>query len=343
MGALVDWYAVLGVRPEATEAELRAAWRAVARALHPDTTPGEAAADRFQLAREAWGLLGDASRRATHDAACRAYADAVAPLPAGLVERLVGVRAPEAASGQDLRCQLDIPAALAVTGGERALTLPGRRACGDCGETGLAPRGRPLVCGRCGGRGFIVTRPVLRATSEPCPACDAAGWVPERACEGCGGRGELEAERRVIVPIPPGVATGVTLRVAGAGLRGPGRGPPGDLLVAIRVAPGPWEVRGTDWTGPLEVPFWLALTGGALDAETPWGTRRIAIPASTAEGTLLRLSGLGVGRRGDGYLRVAYGWPAALSREQAEALRVWGEAVWTAQGRVAATATVEDS
>jgi molecular chaperone DnaJ len=329
----VDWYATLGVAPEATESELRTAWRLLARALHPDAAGDEEAAERFAHAREAWENLSDPARRASHDSAREAFAERVAPLPSGFVERVVGVLRPEPRRGRDLRCELEVPAELAITGGAREVQVPGLQGCEACRGTGLARGARPLCCRRCGGRCFVVTRPVLRATSEPCPRCDAAGWEPERACAPCGGRGRREGLIMVTVEVPAGVRSGRVLRLPRRGLPGEGAAEAGDLQVVVRVADGPWVVEGDDWTATLEVPFWLALAGGAAEALTPWGARVVQLPRGTAEGALLRLAGLGVGRRGDGYLAVRFTWPRQLQSDEGEALRRWGEAVAAREAR----------
>jgi molecular chaperone DnaJ len=324
----VDWYAVLGVAPDAAEGDLRAAWRGLARALHPDAHGADpTVASRFQLAREAFERLSDPAARAAHDAARRHFAEAVAPLPRGLVERVFGARGPEAGRGEDWRCTLTLPASAAVTGAERAVSLPGQVRCARCDGTGLAAADRPVLCGGCGGRCFEVRRPVLRVQGEPCQRCDAVGWVPDIGCAGCAGRGHVTGERTVEVRIPPGLQAGDVVRVAGAGGAGRGGAPPGDLRVVVAFSGEGLEVSGDDWTAPIRVPFWVAVAGGLREFGTPWGPRLVQIPAGTREGALLRLAGLGVGRRGDGYLRVVLAWPEALTGSEADALRAWGEGV----------------
>jgi molecular chaperone DnaJ len=181
----------------------------------------------------------------------------------------------------------------------------------------------------------------LRATSVPCGACDAAGWVPEHACAGCGGRGAVAAERAIEVVIPAGLRAGATVTVAGAGLPARGRGQAGDLRVVLDLAPGRWEVAGTDWTGPVEVPFWLALAGGTWEADTPWGPRVVALPPGTREGAVLRLGGLGVGRQGDGFLIVRLRWPERLTPDERSALRQWGEGVIAREAAAGDSASVD--
>jgi molecular chaperone DnaJ len=327
--APIDWYAVLGVAPDAADGALREAWRELARRWHPDRAGnGAAARHRFELVQAAWGALGDAERRAAHDATRARFADRVAPLPAGIIERTVGVRRPDLSPGRNRRCRLTVEAFDVITGCQRTLLLPGEGPCGDCGGSGLAPLGRPHLCTRCGGRCFVAVRPVLRAVGEPCPACDAAGWEPHPACAGCGGSGRREVEVSLTVEVPAGAKSGAIITVPGHGERGRGGAPAGDLEVQLDVASGgPYKVRGKDWEAEVEIPFWRALVGGPHEVRTPWGARVVKLPPRTEAGELLCLSGLGVGREGDGYLRVRVRWPEDLSSEEMAELVAWGEKV----------------
>lgn len=184
------------------------------------------------------------------------------------------------------------------------------------------------MCRRCGGRAFVVTRPVLRAVGEPCPGCDAGGWEPDPPCASCAGTGEVEVDVSVVVDVPAGVVDGAVLVIAGFGERGVGGVPRGDLEVCVEIQPdGPYRLRGKDWESDAVIPFWRALAGGPFEVQTPWGRRVLKLPPRTEGGELLCLSGLGVGREGDGYLRVRLGWPEALSEAEIAALVAWGEGV----------------
>ncbi len=327
--APVDWYAVLGVEPEAPDASLREAWRVLARRWHPDRAGnGAEARHRFELVQAAYRAVGDPEGRAAHDAARRRFADAVAPLPAGLIERLVGVRRPDLAPGRNRRCRLTVDAVDVITGCQRCIVLPGEGPCGACGGSGLGALGRPRLCDRCGGRAFVVVRPVLRAVGEPCPACDAAGWRPDPPCSRCAGAGREARDVSVEVEVPAGAADGAILLVPGHGEPGAGGAAAGDLEVRLEVRPGgPYVVRGKDWEADVDIPFWRALVGGPFEVATPWGPRVLKLPPRTEAGERLCLPGLGVGHEGDGFLRVRVRWPEDLNKDEMDELVAWGERV----------------
>jgi molecular chaperone DnaJ len=327
--APVDWYAVLGVAPDADLETMRDAWRALARVWHPDRSgASEAGRHRFHAVQSAWQVLGQPERRALHDAERRHWADRVAPLPRGFIERLVGVRPSEPERGRNRRCRVVLGGAEVITGRRVTLELPTLTDCQECGGTGLHALGMPVLCDRCGGRCFEVHRPVLRAVGAPCERCDAAGWVPKPPCRACQGRGRRTVDAPVSFDLPGGLRDGARVVVRGLGEPGRGGAEAGDLEVDVSIEPGaPWRIEGADWFGECEVPFWRALAGGRVEVATPWGPRIVRLPAGTCEGERLCLEGLGVERRGDGFLAVRLRWPDDLDDEEIAALVRWGEAV----------------
>jgi len=285
------------------------------------------ARDHFEAVQNAYEVLGSEEARIAHDAARRSYADQVAPLPAGLVERFIGVRRSEAPLGRNRLYRLTVSSRDAITGDKYEIDLPDAVSCRPCGGTGLAPMGRPVLCDVCGGRCFSVVRPVLRAVGEPCERCHAAGWVPNRPCEDCQGSGSVAGVRVVTVAVPAGIADKAQLRLSGHGEAPPSGGDRGDLIVAVDLADGDYRVAGDDWEADAGIPFWRALAGGPWTVQTPWGERVIKLHQGTRDGDLLCLAGLGVGKRGDGYLRVTCIWPTALTRAERDSLVAWGEAL----------------
>ncbi|MHC1791521.1 DnaJ domain-containing protein [Solidesulfovibrio sp.] len=236
---LPDYYAALGVAEDADADALRQAYRRRARDCHPDANPDDATAvEGFLRIARAYAVLGDAARRADYDRA-RRYVRAVdragAVLPAtppGSVASLV--RAAAARQGLGGRRTLDIPHTLARSGGRLALDLGQGGPCPDCGGSGSLPR----PCWMCDGRGGIWQPDGPATVAAPCPACHGQGLfrVPCPVCRGSGRHGRrLQAS----LVIPPGTPDGTELCIPGAGDPGPAGGPPGDLLLTLRLFTAP--------------------------------------------------------------------------------------------------------
>jgi len=322
------WYGVLGVTPDADAEELRRAWRALAARWHPDQAraPAVAAAAeaRLKVINEAWTLLSDPERRRAHDAELLALALAHTP-SASWIDRVFGVRPRAPEPGRNRRYRATVPLADVVRGTERVVELPTWRACPGCDGAAWDPEGPPIVCGACGGRSEVVTRPVVRAAWDGCGACAGRGWVPARACPTCQGAGRVPDVERIVVPIPAGVRAGELLRVRGHGEPGE---PMGDLLVEVQVEPDArFEVRGLDVVHRRAVPLWLALTGGRLEVATAWGPAVVTLPAGARAGDELRLPGWGVAHEGDQRVVLEIEWPQRLDADARAALEAWARAL----------------
>lgn len=338
-----DFYELLGVRRSASDAEIKAAYRRLARELHPDSGHGDPdAEERFKLVTLAYETLRDPEKRRVYDA----YG------PEGLRQgaRTGGVdfgdlseifeaffgrgfasgvtrRGPP--QGADVEVAARLTFSEAVFGAEPEVTVRAAVACDTCGGSGARPGTTPVTCGGCGGSGEVrrVRQSILgqMVTSGPCPQCGGLGEEVASPCPDCAGEGRVVDERVLSIKVPPGVDDGSVLRVPGGGSIGPRRGPPGDLYVHLRVAADErFNREGVDLVHVLRVPVTQAALGAQLSIETLDGPQEVELPAGSQTGKVIRLRGLGVPHRrgrGDLLLTVVVETPVDLSGEQAELLR----------------------
>lgn len=229
--------------------------------------------------------------------------------------------------GRDLEAKLEIPFAQAMKGGKAKLTLLREDTCPACGGSGAAPGSRTESCPQCGGRGTVTITQGRFAVSRPCPHCYGRGTIISQPCSRCRGKGRSPARRTISLKIPAGVSSGTKLKLKGEGEAGPGGGPPGDLLVGIRVAPHPtFSRKGDRLYTRLSIDFATAALGGKVKVSTLTGSATLKIPPGTQPGTTFKLKGLGppgakTGRRGDLYVKVNVAVPQKLTPEQKESLK----------------------
>lgn len=328
-------YALLGLTPDADLETIKRAWKRAATRWHPDLRGANA---RFDAAREAWQVLSDPGARRLYDAELQASVDAAVAAMSklagtqrigGVVSRVFGVRERPPEAGRNRRLRLSVGLAEAVHGTEREVQLGADVRCDACDATGAGPEGRTVVCDGCGGIGDVLSHGLLRSSWSPCAACLGLGWVPRPPCATCAGRGVVAGTTPWIVPVPGGTRQGQLLKIAGAGEASPNGGAAGDLIVEIDIRPHAFlSVDGVDVRCDRPVPFWLASSGGRVEVPTLGGTARIAIPAGTRHGEVLRMAGFGLKHakgKGDQLVTVHVELPATLDAVQAAALRAWGE------------------
>lgn len=341
-----DYYALLEVRPDATDEEIKRAYRRKARQLHPDSTGGNAESEaRFKEVSRAYEVLRDPERRARYD---RFGPEGVEAPTGGMADAFFGgglgdifdaffggatgaPRHPGPLRGSDAEVVLELDLRQAVFGAEREVTVEQYTACAACAGSGARPGTTAVRCPDCQGSGELrrVRQSILGqvVTAVPCTRCRGLGEHVPSPCPDCSGDGRRVQQRSFTVEVPAGVDQGSTLRLTGRGPAGPRGGPAGDLYVHLVVRPDERFSRsGDDLQAVLPVSMTQAALGATVDFETLDGAEHIAIAPGTHSGAVVRLRGRGVphvrGRgRGDLLVHVAVETPTDLTKEQEELLR----------------------
>jgi len=334
-----DPYELLGVATDASEQEIKKAFRQLARQLHPDVNAHDPDAEaKFKEAAEAYEILSDAERRATYDRyghdglRSGGYApnfDAFGSI-SDLFNAFFGGAAGRAgqAQGGDVAVRVDIELIDAAHGTTAEVAYEAVERCEHCNGNGAEP-GTPIeTCERCGGAGALqsIARTPFgqMVRTMTCDACHGDGRVPSQPCASCRGRGRVTATRRLTVDVPAGIADGQRIRVGGRGHEGEAGAPAGDLYVLVGVREDPRFLReGDDLITALDVPAPRAALGGTLEIPTLEGTSTIELPAGTQPGEVLTTRGEGMpslrrGRRGDLRVVVNVVVPRRLTDEQRE-------------------------
>ncbi|MBW3618773.1 MAG: molecular chaperone DnaJ [Actinobacteria bacterium] len=328
-----DYYAVLGVPQDASADDIKKAYRKLARANHPDSTPDDPAAEqRFKEVGEAYAVLGDEDKRREYDE-IRKLAATGGGFGAGgfggggfggggfedgdlgdVLRTIFGQAGGGRAGGpfgggfgtprgrprkgRDLTADVHLSFGDALAGVKTKLRVSGDGPCETCNGVGAAPGTTPHTCTTCGGSGQVTVDQGMFSIANACPACGGRGRVIETPCPTCGGAGRVTRPRDLTVKIPAGVKDGATIRVAGRGGPGANGGPAGDVLVKVHVEPDRvFGRRGDDVTVDVPVTFAEAALGTKLRVPTPdGGTTTIRIPAGTASGRTFRVRGKGAPR-----------------------------------------------
>jgi molecular chaperone DnaJ len=343
-----DYYEVLGVAKDASDKDIKKAYRKLALQFHPDRNPGDKEAESsFKEAAEAYEVLSDAEKRSTYDRfghaglkgsgfqgfsgtdeIFSAFGDMFADLFGfgGGGGRGRGGPRSGPRRGSDLRYDLPIEMTEAASGLSREINITRSEPCEPCHGTGGEPGTDPVPCATCGGRGEVISNQGFLQIRTTCPRCRGAGRSYAKHCDACSGRGVQERERKLTVNIPPGVDTGVQLRLHGEGEPGGGGGPPGNLHVVIHVRPHEkFERHGDELVCRIDVSFPQASLGGEVEVPTLDGRARVDVPAGTQTGDLLRLRGQGMPnlrtkQRGDQVMQVFVKTPTKLTDRERELL-----------------------
>jgi molecular chaperone DnaJ len=352
----MDFYAILGLPRVATLIEIKRAYRRLARRYHPDINPGDGEAEaRFKQIAEAYAILSDLDRRRTYDQTGRAdmlgqepdarsYGfegfDFSASVGAGaattfgdLFADMFGAATRETADdtrrGADLHATLTVSFEEAVRGAERMVTVMRCQTCAHCLGAGQLTSAAER-CAACHGAGALRSARGHMVFSKSCGRCGGRGTVPAR-CPRCGGHGVEVRSESVAVTVPPGTVDGAEMRLAGQGNAGPRGGPPGELVVGIRVQPHTlFRREGDDLHVVLPIAVHEAALGARVEVPTLDGPARLRVPSGTQSGQRFRLQQRGVpsgrdGRRGDLVVEVRLVLPRALDERSKELLRQFGE------------------
>ncbi|MGD8977823.1 MAG: molecular chaperone DnaJ [Gammaproteobacteria bacterium] len=345
-----DYYEVLDLARNATEAEIKRAYRRLAMKYHPDRNPDQEDGDgRFKEAKEAYEVLSDPRKRAAYDQFGHAGLSGGGAGPGGFSagdafsdifgdvfgDIFGGGRRGRSRvfRGADLRYELDLELEQAAFGDTVTVTIPVMSECGSCGGSGAEPGSTPKTCDTCGGQGAVRMQQGFFSVQQSCPRCRGTGTVIDDPCGECRGQGRVRETRSLSVKVPAGVDTGDRIRLGGEGEAGRNGGPPGDLYVEINVRPHRiFERQGADLACEVPISFATAVLGGSVDVPALAGQVNLKIPEETQSGKVFRLRGKGVkpvrgGSVGDLLVRVVVETPVKLSREQRRLLKDFDESI----------------
>ena len=332
-----DFYKDLGVSPDATQDEIKKAYRKLARDLHPDANPGDAKAEeRFKAVSEANAVLSDPAKRREYDETRRLFASGGMPggfrpgaggfsggtgatfdigdlfggaegglgdLFGGLFNRGGGASAGRSRPrrGGDVETETTLDFRDAVKGVTVPLRLTSPAPCTTCHGSGAQPGTSPRVCPHCNGSGVVSRNQGAFGFSEPCDDCRGTGSIIDNPCSDCRGTGIQNRTRTITVRVPAGIKDGSRIRLAGQGEAGLRGAPSGDLYVTVHVRPDRVFGReGDDLTLVLPVSYGELVLGGTVSVPTLDGRVGLKIPPGTADGRVLRVRGRGVPKRGGG-------------------------------------------
>jgi molecular chaperone DnaJ len=348
-----DYYKILGVGKNASDEEIKKAYRKLARQYHPDRNAGDKKAEeRFKEISQAHDVLSDPDKRKAYDrgtgpfgfgtggggfdpgAFSGSFSDILSNLfgSGGAAQRGPGGRQGDVRSGRaaprgrDLETEVSLTFDQAVNGAQVPLAVPTSKACPTCHGTGAKPGTTPKVCPVCDGRGVEAQSQGIFSISQPCSNCGGSGTVIEDPCPTCHGSGAQRSVRRLRVNIPAGVRDGSRVRLAGKGEAGLRGSQAGDLYVITRVPDSPvfkWAGDNLEVEVPLTIPE--AVQGAVVEVPTLKGSKRLRVAPGTKHGTVQRLRGEGAPRlgakgRGDIHYRFLIDVPATLTPEQQDAV-----------------------
>lgn len=347
-----DYYEVLDVGRNATEEEIKRAYRKLAVKFHPDKNPDDPhAEEKFKELGEAYDVLMDSDKRAAYDRfGHAAFAQGgvgfgrggfhdpfdifrevfgEGGFGGGIFETFfggAGARTEDRQRGSDLRYDMQIKLEEAAFGAEKEIEIEKLETCDKCHGSGAEPSSRTISCPTCNGRGQVISSRGFFHISQTCPRCRGAGEVIEKPCHQCRGEGRVEKLSRIKLKIPAGVGDGSQLRSLHNGEAGIRGGAQGDLYVVIHIKEHEvFQRDGDNLYCEVPIPFSLAALGGHVDVPTLQGKADLKVPAGTQSGQIFKLRGKGItninGRdRGDLLARLIVEVPSHLNAEQRRVL-----------------------
>ena len=357
-----DYYEVLGVEKNASDAEIKKAYRKLAMKYHPDQNPGDKTAEeKFKEVNEAYEVLSDADKKARYDQYGFAGVDpnfnpnAGSPFGGfgggggfgfGDLGDIFGdffgggstssARRSAPSKGQNVVAEIEISFEDAAFGCEREITFGRIEPCATCHGTGCRDGAQPETCSYCHGTGTVRTQQnfmgMTMQSNQPCPKCGGQGKIIKDACPTCRGKGKVRRNKTIRVKVPAGIDNGQSFRVRDEGNAGANGGPNGDLLVTVRVRKHDIFVRdGANVLCEMPITFAQAALGATIEVPTLDGKVRYTVPEGTQTGTTFRLRGKGIQyvgykTRGDQFVTVVVETPQKLNARQKELLRQFDEA-----------------
>ena len=349
-----DYYKVLDLPRNASEVDIKKAYRRLAMKFHPDRNPGDHDAEEsFKVAKEAYEVLSDAPKRAIYDQHGHAGLEASRNTAPGggfhgaeafsdifgdvFGDIFGGARRGGGGSqtfrGADLRYEIELDLSDAVFGRTVEIEANKLDECEVCHGTGAAKGSTATTCDTCGGNGQVRVSQGFFTLQQTCPHCRGSGRIVRNPCDHCLGQGRVRRSKKLSVKIPPGVDTGDRIRLTGEGEAGRNGGPAGDLYVEVRVREHAiFERDGVHLSCEVPISFAVASLGGSVDVPTLDGHVSLKIPPETQSGRVFRLREKGVksvrgNTRGDLFCRVAVETPVNLSNEQRALLRELDESL----------------
>jgi molecular chaperone DnaJ len=336
-----DYYEVLGLAKNASDEEIKKAYRKMAMKHHPDRNPDDKGAEeKFKEAKLAYEVLSDADKRAAYDQFGHAgvdqqggmggggggFSDAFSDI-FGDIFGGGGNRRERVYRGADLRYNLEISLEEAARGTETKIRVPTLEECGVCHGSGAKPGTQPTTCPTCGGHGQVRIQQGFFSVQQSCPRCGGSGKIVSDPCTACHGEGRVKKHKTLSVKIPSGVDNGDRIRLGGEGEAGVNGGPAGDLYVVIHLKEhSVFKRDGDDLHCEMPISFATAALGGEVEIPTLDGHAKIKVPSETQTGKVFRLRGKGIkGVRssapGDLMCHMVVETPVNLSERQRELLR----------------------
>jgi molecular chaperone DnaJ len=346
------YYDVLGCKKGASPAEIKSAYRKLAKELHPDCNAGDNTCEtKFKEVNEAYDILKDDQKRAAYDRFGHAafehgngnghpggnpfdFAGSFADVFEDIFgDMMGGGRGRRQNRGGDLRYNLQISLEEAFTGSRAEIKVPSAVACDSCKGSGAEAGTSAETCPTCSGHGKVRASQGFFTIERTCPQCQGRGRIVRKPCRACGGAGHVQKERTLAVEIPGGVEEGTRIRLSGEGQAGFNGGPNGDLYVFLSVSQHPiFQRDGHDLYCRVPVSFVTAALGGSVDVPTlDGGKSPVKIPEGTQTGRQFRLRGKGMpvlrgnGLAGDLFVEIFVETPVKLSKAQKELLRSFEE------------------